>query len=376
MITVLGSTGNIGCQTLEVMEYLGLKAAALAANSNHRLLEEQARKHKPKLVAIQNEKAAGELRTALRDTDIRVVSGDGGIMEAAAMQEASTVLSAISGFSGLRPAMTAIQMKKRLALANKETLVAAGELVMEEARRYGAEIIPVDSEHSAIFQCLKSGGEVNRLILTASGGPFRGKKTAELKNITAKEALRHPNWTMGPKITVDSATLMNKGLEIIEAMHLFSMPVDKIDVLIHPQSIIHSMAEFIDGAVIAQLGWPDMRLPIQYALTYPKRVRGNVKSLSFTEIGRLEFEEPDTETFGCLSLAVRAAKNGGTDCAVLNAANEAAVYEFLDGKIGFLDIYRLVSEVLSKLEGGKAASLEDIIAADEEARRLVKECIL
>ena len=285
MIALLGSTGNIGCQTLEVMELLGLKAAALAAGGNHRLLEEQARKYKPRMIGIYDEKAARELKTALRDTDIRVVSGEAGIIEAATMPEVSTVVSAISGFSGLRPAIAAIRAKKRLALANKETLVAAGELVMAEARRSGAEIIPVDSEHSAIFQCLKSGGEACRLLLTASGGPFNGKNTEELRHVTVKEALNHPKWKMGPKITVDSATLMNKGLEIIEAMHLFGMPAEQIAVLVHPQSIIHSMVEFVDGSVIAQLGWPDMRLPIQYALTYPKRVPGPVKRLDFTEIG-------------------------------------------------------------------------------------------
>ena len=375
MIALLGSTGNIGCQTLEVMELLGLKAAALAAGGNHRLLEEQARKYNPRMIGIYDEKAARELKTALRDTDIRVVSGEAGIIEAATMPEVSTVVSAISGFSGLRPAIAAIRAKKRLALANKETLVAAGELVMAEARRSGAEIIPVDSEHSAIFQCLKSGGEACRLLLTASGGPFNGKNTEELRHVTVKEALNHPKWKMGPKITVDSATLMNKGLEIIEAMHLFGMPAEQIAVLVHPQSIIHSMVEFVDGSVIAQLGWPDMRLPIQYALTYPKRVPGPVKRLDFTEIGRLDFEEPDTETFGCLALAMEAAKSGGTDCAVLNAANEVAVNEFLNGRIGFLDIYRMVSFALHRLGGGSAGSLEDIIAADEEARRLVKECI-
>lgn len=375
MISLLGSTGNIGCQTLEVMEFLGIKPAALAAGGNQRLLEEQARKYKPRLIAIYDEKAARELKAALKDMDIRIVSGESGIIEAATIPEASTVVSAISGFSGLRPAIAAIREKKRLALANKETLVAAGELVMAEARRSGAEIIPVDSEHSAIFQCLKSGGEVHRLLLTASGGPFRGKKTEDLRQMTAKEALNHPNWKMGPKITVDSATLMNKGLEIIEAMHLFGMPAEQITVLVHPQSIIHSMVEFTDGSVIAQLGWPDMRLPIQYALTYPERLCSPVKKLDFTAIKHLDFEEPDTETFGCLALAVEAAKNGGTDGAVLNAANEAAVYEFLNGRIGFLDIYRLVSHALYKLGGGRAESLEDVIAADGEARRLVKECI-
>lgn len=379
MISLLGSTGNIGRQTLEVAEALNLRVCALAAFGNVKLMEEQARRFKPRLAVLYDEKAANELSTALKDTDIKVASGESGMLEAASGPEASVVVSAISGFLGLKPALAAIKSGKRLALANKETLVSAGELVMAEAKKYNAEIIPVDSEHSAIFQCLhgyQRKSEVQRLIITASGGPFRGRTTEELRSVTAEEALRHPNWTMGPKITIDSATLMNKGLEVIEAMHIFYMPVDKISVVVHPQSIIHSMVEFVDGSVMAQLGQPDMRLPIQYAITYPERVPGPTKAPDFISIGKLTFEEPDLKVFRCLALAMTAAKNGGTDCAVLNAANEIAVNAFLNNKIGFLDIYRLVELALNKLGGGKAGSIDDIIACDEEVRRYVKECIL
>ncbi len=375
MISVLGSTGNVGCQTLKVAEALGIRVAALAAYGNDKRIEEQARRFKPRLAALYDEKAALRLKTALRDTDIKVVSGASGIIEAATDYKAETVISAISGFLGLKPAMAAIEQKKRLALANKETLVSAGELVMAAAAQTGAEIIPVDSEHSAIFQCLRVGGTVSRLIITASGGPFFGKTQEELKHVRVEDALKHPNWNMGAKITIDSATLMNKGLEVIEAMHLFGMPLSKISVLVHPQSIVHSMVEFEDGAVIAQLGIPDMCLPIQYALTFPSRVRGPVGAPDFTKLGSLSFFEPDTETFGCLRLAYEAAKNGGTDCAVLNAANEVAVAAFLNRKIGFLDIYRIVNETISLLSGGKAKNIDEIIAADNDARRVAQKCI-
>ncbi|NLO48133.1 MAG: 1-deoxy-D-xylulose-5-phosphate reductoisomerase [Clostridiales bacterium] len=375
MLSVLGSTGNVGRQTLSVAEALDIRVTALAAHGDDKGLEEQARKFKPKLVALYDEKAAARLKTALRDTNIKVASGASGIIEAAAADEAETVVSAISGFFGLKPALAAIEQKKRLALANKETLVSAGEFIMAAASQYGAEIIPVDSEHSAIFQCLRGGGTVKRLLITASGGPFWGKTLEELRHVRVEDALEHPNWAMGAKITVDSATLMNKGLEVIEAMHLFNMPLRKISVLVHPQSIIHSMVEFIDGSVLAQLGLPDMRLPIQYALTYPNRVRGPVKAPDFTKLGNLNFHEPDTETFGCLRLAYEAAENGGTDCAVLNAANEVAVDSFLHRKIGFTDIYRIVDETLSKLSGGKARDIDGIIAADEDARRVAETCI-
>ncbi len=375
MISVLGSTGSVGRQTLETAEALGLGVAALAAGSDWKKLEEQARKYKPRLVALYDEQAARALKTALSDTQIKVISGASGILEAAVTDSAEVVVSAIVGFLGLRPALAAIEAKKRLALANKETLVSAGALVMAAVKRNGAEILPVDSEHSAIFQCLQGGGTPARLLITASGGPFRGKTAEELEAVKPADALKHPNWTMGAKITVDSATLMNKGLEVIEAMHLFGVSPDKISVLVHPQSIIHSMVEFVDGSVLAQLGTPDMRLPIQYALTYPERKAGPVKAPDFVSLGSLSFFEPDLDTFGCLRLAYDAARGGGTDCAVLNAANEVAVGAFLSGRIGFPDIYRIVRETLGRLCGGRAESIDEIVAADENARRVAEACI-
>jgi 1-deoxy-D-xylulose-5-phosphate reductoisomerase len=375
LISVLGSTGSVGRQTLETAEALGLGVAALAAGSDWKKLEEQARKYKPRLVALYDEQAARALKTALSDTQIKVISGASGILEAAVTDSAEVVVSAIVGFLGLRPALAAIEAKKRLALANKETLVSAGALVMAAVKRNGAEILPVDSEHSAIFQCLQGGGTPARLLITASGGPFRGKTAEELEAVKPADALKHPNWTMGAKITVDSATLMNKGLEVIEAMHLFGVSPDKISVLVHPQSIIHSMVEFVDGSVLAQLGTPDMRLPIQYALTYPERKAGPVKAPDFVSLGSLSFFEPDLDTFGCLRLAYDAARGGGTDCAVLNAANEVAVGAFLSGRIGFPDIYRIVRETLGRLCGGRAESIDEIVAADENARRVAEACI-
>jgi 1-deoxy-D-xylulose-5-phosphate reductoisomerase len=339
-------------------------------------MEEQARRLKPLLAVLYDEKAANELRLALADTDIHVMSGMDGLLEAASMQEADIVLAAMSGTLGLRPALAAIHEKKRLALANKETLVCAGEIVMAEVKKYGAELIPVDSEHSAVFQCLQGGGELKRLIITASGGPFRGKSLKELENVTVGEALRHPNWSMGPKITIDSATLMNKGLEFIEAMRLFDVKAENISVLVHPQSIIHSMVEFIDGSVIAQLGVPDMRLPIQLALTWPKRKLGPAPSLDFTKAPPLTFFEPDMEAFPCLALAMTAAKSGGNACAVLNAANETAVGAFLKNKIRFTDIAAIVEKALGNFSGAKTSVLEDVISLDEAVRRYSDKCIL
>lgn len=377
MLSILGSTGSIGRQTIDVAQALGIRVTAIAAGSNAALLEQQARLLKPELAVLYDEKAAASLRTALADTDIRVASGMEGLIEAATYKNAGTVLAAMSGAFGLRPALAAIGSKKRLALANKETLVCAGEIVMAEVKRTGAELLPVDSEHSAIFQCLQSGRheEIKRLIITASGGPFRGKTYEELENVTVQEALKHPNWSMGAKITIDSATLMNKGLEFIEAVRLFNISPDNISILVHPQSIIHSMVEYVDGSVMAQLGMPDMRLPIQLALTWPKRLPGPAPVLDFLKAPSLTFFEPDYKAFPCLSLAINAVKSGGADCAVLNAANEVAVGAFLKNQIGFNDIARTVEKTLEHLAGIKAASLDEVIAADEAARRFSKQCI-
>ena len=376
MISLLGSTGSIGRQTVEVARALGIPLAALAAGSSVDLLEEQARLLRPRLAVLYDEAAARELKTRLADTPVRVAAGMTGLLEAAALPEAETVVAAMSGAVGLRPALAALKAGKRLAFANKETLVCAGELVMEEVRCRGAELLPVDSEHSAIFQCLHGNGPAERILLTASGGPFRGKKAADLACVTRADALRHPNWSMGAKITVDSATLMNKGLELIEAMHLFAMPPEKITVLIHPQSVVHSAVEFADGSVIAQLGAPDMRLPIQLALTWPERVPGPAKRLDLFSSPALTFEEPDTETFRALALARELAGHRGTaDCCVMNAANEVAVAAFLRDGIGFLDITRVVEETVGRLSGLPAGTLEDVLAADEAARRIAAACI-
>ncbi len=373
-IVILGSTGSIGRQTLEVLTHLGMSAAALTGNRNTALLEEQARKWKPRLVAAYNEKAAAQLRIALKDTGIRVVSGEEGLIEAAVLPGADTVLTGVMGMVGLKPTLAAVGLGKKIALANKETLVCAGELVMARAAETGARILPVDSEHSAIFQCLEGNSkqEVSRLILTASGGPFFGKTRGELENVTPEQALRHPNWSMGAKITVDSATLMNKGLELIEAMHLFAMEPDRIEVVIHRESIIHSMVEYRDGAVLAQLGLPDMRLPIQYALTWPERLNSPVKAPEFLDMHPLTFAKPDLETFGCLPLARKAAKAKGTSCAVLNAANEVAVERYLRGKIGFLEIEDCVRRAIDTLPNKASPNLEDILAADAEARAIAR----
>ena len=371
-IAILGSTGSIGRQSLDVISACGMEVAALTANSNVQRMEEQVRQYRPELAVLMDEKAAADLRVRLADTGTRVAGGMEGLVEAAAIPSADTVITAVVGMVGLRPTLAAIREGKRIALANKETLVCAGELVMEEARDYGAQILPVDSEHSAIFQCLEGNrdrGEVKRLILTCSGGPFYGKKAAELKGMTREDALRHPNWSMGAKITVDSATLMNKGLEFIEAMHLYQMPPEKISVLIHRESIIHSLVEYCDNAVIAQLGAPDMRLPIQYALTWPKRVPGPADPLDLWHCGALTFGSPDLDTFRCLALALEAAKRGGTAGAILNGANEAAVGLFLDGKIGFLDIGERVARAMERVPVVDDPTLDDVLQADQAARQ-------
>ena len=373
-IALLGSTGSIGCQTLEVARELGLTVAALTANSSVDLIEQQAREFCPRLAVLYDEAAAAELRERLRDTKTQVLSGMEGLLAAATAEDADTVVTAVVGMIGLKPTLAAIEQGKRIALANKETLVCAGELVMSAARETGAEIVPVDSEHSAIFQCLqgcRDRGEVRRLLLTCSGGPFFGRSFDELEHVTAADALKHPNWTMGAKITIDSATLMNKGLEIIEAMRLYDLPVEQVEAVIHRQSIVHSLVEFRDGAMLAQLGTPDMKLPIRYAMTYPYRAETPDRRLDLLSCGALTFSAPDMEAFPCLRIARQCAAAGGTACAVMNGANEAAVQRFLQGEIGFNDIPRLVEKALSKVPVIYRPSLADILEADRMARQAV-----
>lgn len=377
-ISVLGSTGSIGRQTLEVAEALDLRVAALTANSSETLAEEQARRFRPALLAMADEAAAAALKLRLADTDIRVVGGPEGLVEAAALPEADTVITAVMGIAGLRPTLAAIDASKRIALANKETLVCAGELVMDRAQRQGVDIVPVDSEHSAIFQCLQGSRgreEVRRLIITASGGPFWGKDRKALSLVTREQALKHPNWSMGAKITIDSATLMNKGLEFIEAMRLYRLPPERIDIAVHRESIVHSLVEFTDGAVLAQLGSADMRLPIQYALTWPARTEGPARPLDLFSCPPLTFSRPDMETFRCLALALDCARRGGSATAILNGANEAAVALFLAGRIGFLDIERLVEAALARVPMVEEPTLEDIFEADAAARAAVNEAL-
>ena len=368
-LSILGSTGSIGRQTLEVADALDLPVEALTAHSSTQLLEQQARRFRPRLVAV-GEAAYADLRTRLADTNIEVVAGEEGVMQAASLAQADTVVTAVVGIAGLRPTLAAIDAGKRIALANKETLVCAGELVMARAQEKGAEVVPVDSEHSALFQCLQGNDRraVKRLILTASGGPFFGRSRQELSGVTAAQALKHPNWSMGAKVTIDSATLMNKGLEFIEAMRLYHMPAEQISVVVHRESIIHSLVEYCDGAVLAQLGAPDMRLPIQYALTWPERTAGPAQTLDLLTCGSLHFALPDEATFPCLALARRAAELGGVIPAAMNGANEVAVGRFLAGKIGFYDIPRLVEAAMAKAPRVERPDLEDIFAADAQAR--------
>lgn len=371
-ISLLGSTGSIGRQSLDVIAACGMSVAAVAANRSVAQLEDQVRKFQPKLAVCWDESAAADLKTRIADTSTRVASGRTGLLEAATLPEADTVLTAVVGMIGLEPTLAAIHEKKRIALANKETLVCGGELVMSESARCGAEIVPVDSEHSAVFQCLqgcRDRGEVRRILLTCSGGPFYGRTFDELEHMTAADALRHPNWHMGPKITVDSATLMNKGLEIIEAMRLYRLPVEQVQAVIHRQSIVHSLVEFRDGALLAQLGTPDMKLPIRYAMTYPHRAESPDKPLDLLTCGALTFAEPDERAFPCLRLARYAAAVGGTACAILNGANEAAVGMFLRGEIGFNDISRRVERALERVPVQYQPSLADILEADKAARR-------
>ena len=373
-ISILGSTGSIGRQTLSVAEHLGVQVCALTANGNVDRIEEQARKFQPKLCVMMDPEAADELKKRLSGTGIAVRSGMDGLIEAASMDEAETVITAVMGMVGLRPTLAAIQAKKRIGLANKETLVCAGELVMAAAEQYGAEIVPVDSEHSAIFQCLmgcRDRSEIHRLILTASGGPFYGKTFAELESIKKEDAFKHPTWTMGQKITIDSATMMNKGLEVIEAMRLYHLPLSQVDVVIHPGSIVHSLVEFCDGAIMAQLGVPDMRIPIQLALTYPNRLPSPARPLDLLSCGPLNFLPPDQENFPCLKYAKEAVTTGGTACAILNGANEAAVGMFLKDEIGFNDIPRKVRHALDTVPAQQNPTLEDILEAERLARAAV-----
>ena len=374
-ISLLGSTGSIGRQTLQVARELGLTVAALTANRQVDLLERQAREFHPQLAVLYDRDAARQLRLRLSDTDIQVAEGPEGLLLAAQLPQADTVVTAVMGSVGLEPTLAAIRQKKRIALANKETLVCAGELVMAQAERWGADIVPVDSEHSAIFQSLqgcRDRNEVRRLLLTCSGGPFFGRSFRDLEGVTPADALKHPNWSMGAKITIDSATLMNKGLEVIEAMRLYRLPLAQVSVMVHPQSIVHSMVEFKDGAVLAQLGTPDMRLPIRYAMTYPERGENPAPPLDLLNSPPLAFLEPDRETFPCLRLAEEAAEAGGTACAILNGANEEAVRLFLAEKIGFYDISDLVAAARATVPVTQTPSLEEILSADHAAREAVK----
>ena len=369
-ITILGSTGSIGRQTLSVADELGLSVAALTAERNVELLEAQCRKYRPRLAVMADPAAAEELKTRLADMNIRVRAGAEALCEAATLPQTDTVVAAVSGFAALRPVLAAIGERKRIALANKEAMVCAGQLMQAAARASGAEIIPVDSEHSAIFQCLmgcRDQSEVKRLILTCSGGPFFGMTRAQLADMKKDGALRHPNWKMGAKITIDCATLMNKGLEIIEAMRLYELPLSKVTAVIHRQSVVHSLVEFVDGAVMAQLGVPDMRIPIGLAMTYPNRAHNPAPALDLLACGPLTFDPIDEEAFPCFALAKRAAEMGGTACTAMNAANEVAVGLYLQDRIGFYDIADAVETALC-LPVVQSPSLDDIFEADRLAR--------
>ena len=376
-VSILGSTGSIGRQSLDVIGKMeGIRVAALTAGSSVQKMAEQCRAFRPQLAVMATREAAESLKAALRDMEISVAWGEEGLIQAATLPQVDCVITAVVGMVGLKPTLAAIRAGKRIGLANKETLVCAGELVMAEADRWGAEIVPVDSEHSAIFQCLmgcKDRAEVRRILLTCSGGPFFGMEAARLRQVTKADALRHPNWKMGPKITVDCATLMNKGLEVIEAMRLYRVPLEQVEVLIHRQSIVHSLVEFNDGAVMAQLGSPDMRLPVQLALTYPERRESPVERLDLTKCPPLTFCPPDEEKFPCLALAKACAKRGGTACPAMNGANEEAVALFLADKIGFYDIYRLVSQAVEAVPFVRNPSLEEILEADRLARLAVRQ---
>ena len=375
-VSILGSTGSIGRQSLDIIDNLGLPVAALTAGTSVERMADQCRKYRPKLAVMATQEAADRLQKAVSDLPVRVMYGEEGLIAAATIAEADCVITAVVGMVGLKPTLAAIRAGKRIGLANKETLVCAGELVMAEAKANNVQIIPVDSEHSAIYQCLMGAGEkkeIKRILLTCSGGPFYGKSKEELGVVTKADALRHPNWKMGAKITIDCATLMNKGLEVIEAMRLYDLPLEQVDVLIHRQSIVHSMVEFVDGAVMAQLGSPDMRLPIQLAMTYPERVACPAPALDLTTCGALTFVAPDMEAFPCLALARECAKKGGTACPVMNGANEEAVALFLNDEIGFYDIYDLVKGAVETVPYIQNPTLEEILDADRLARLAVRQ---
>lgn len=374
-VIILGSTGSIGRQTLNVCRNLGYKVTAIAAGGNIELMEQQIREFRPLIAAVADEKKAAELKIRVADTDTRVFSGENGVCEAAVCKHGDIVLSAIVGIAGLKPTAEAIKSKKDIALANKETLVTAGHIIMPMAKEYGIKILPVDSEHSAIFQSI-AGNENNNIksiILTASGGPFFCFTKEQMKNVTVAQALKHPSWSMGAKITIDSATMMNKGLEIIEAAHLFDISVDNIQVVIHRESILHSAVEYEDNSIIGQMGVPDMRTAIQYAFTYPKRCASEVNRLNFTEIGKMTFYAPSDEIFPAMSICREAFKRGGTAPAILNGANEAAVGRFLNGEIGFTAITESVKESLDNIKIKNADTIEDVFDADREARNYVSE---
>ncbi len=375
-VSILGSTGSIGRQSLDIISRLPeIRVAALTAGTSVERMAEQCRQFQPELAVMATEAAASALKARLAGLDIRVAWGEEGLIEAATMEEADCVITAVVGMVGLKPTLAALRKGKRIGLANKETMVCAGELVMAEAEKHQAEIIPVDSEHSAIFQCLmgNSRREVKKLILTCSGGPFFGMTREQLEKVTKADALKHPNWKMGAKITIDCATLMNKGLEVIKAMRLYRMPLEQMEVVIHRQSIIHSMVEYVDGAVMAQMGCPDMRLPIQLALTYPERKLCPVEPLDLLSCGSLTFSRPDLENFPCLALAFRCARQGGTACPVMNGANEEAVAMYLRDEIGFYDIYRLVSQAVDAVPFIENPTLEEILESDRLAREAVRK---
>ena len=372
-IAILGSTGSIGTQTVDILPSIDAEVVALTTNRRINLLEEQARALHPKMVCAMDENAAKALKIKLADTDITVLTGMDGLIACAAESGADIVVTAVVGMVGLLPTMAAIKAGKDIALANKETLVCAGGLVMSAAKQYGVRILPVDSEHSAIFQCVQAanGNPIDKILLTASGGPFFGKKIEEMRGMTREQALAHPNWSRGAKITIDSATMMNKGLELIEAMWLYDLPPEDIEIVVHRESIVHSAVEFADGAVIAQLGLPDMRLPIQLALTWPQRVPCKVPRMSLAEVAKLTFYAPDYEAFPALNLAKHAASLKGDRGAVLNGANEAAVGLFLNDKIGFTDIAERVAYALDTIPYKKDITLDDVLAADKAAREIV-----
>lgn len=377
-LSILGSTGSIGTQSLDVVDKRDYQVVALTAHSNVDVIEAQIRKYKPEYAAMVDEEAAAQLKIKVKDTNTKVLSGMAGVCQCAAAENADTVINSVVGMAGLEPTLEAIKAKKTIALANKETLVAGGHLVMNSAKENRVKLLPVDSEHSAIFQSLQGSPRkeaVKRIILTASGGPFFGKTRDELKDVTVKEALNHPNWAMGAKITIDSATMMNKGLELIEAVWLFDVKPENVDIVVHRESVIHSLVEYVDNSVIAQLGVPDMRIPIQYALTYPERYESPVKQLSLTDYGNLTFFKPDYETFECINLCRSAISRGGLAPAVANSANEMANYMFRQGKIKFLQIGELVAKALETAPKQADYSLEDVLKIDRETRAYVRSLV-